>query len=86
MKYISKEQNLLKYKYAGSDRSLLYKYLLSPLADKLVEYIPEYVAPNLLTLIGTLHAVAAHVLLNFSTLEPWKYVCGRMDVLCLQHA
>jgi hypothetical protein len=41
------------YKYNGSDHSLLYKHLLSPLADWLVwNVIPVWVSPNLLTTIS----------------------------------
>ena len=39
------EKNLLAYKYAGSDASLLYKYFFSPVAQALVDkVIPSWVA------------------------------------------
>lgn len=45
--------NLPKYQYDGIDRSLIYKYILSPLAGYLVEkFTPTTVAPNTITLFG----------------------------------
>ena len=41
-----------RFAYHGSDASLLYKYVLSPLAAFLVELLPRWVAPNLITLVG----------------------------------
>lgn len=46
-KYINQdfEENLKTYKYVGNDKSLFYKYLLSPLGDLCVKYlIPEWLA------------------------------------------
>mmetsp|Transcript_30711 Transcript_30711/g.45784 ORF Transcript_30711/g.45784 Transcript_30711/m.45784 type:complete len:468 (-) Transcript_30711:608-2011(-) len=41
------------FKYSGADLSLLYKYILSPLAQFLVDYAtPITVAPNTITLFG----------------------------------
>ena len=45
--------NLPKFQYNGSDLSLLYKYVLSPLASFLVDYCtPTSMAPNSITLLG----------------------------------
>ncbi len=35
---------LKQYKYKGEDRSLLYKYVLSPLADGVARQLPEWLA------------------------------------------
>jgi len=37
-------KNLQKYKYQASDLSLLYNYVLSPLANFLVRYVPRTVS------------------------------------------
>lgn len=52
--YFSAEEiyNLRNYKYIGSDDGYLYKAFFNPLANLFVSYIPSYVAPNTLTLIG----------------------------------
>ena len=36
---------------------MLYKYFYNPVATKLVEYLPETVAPNTLTVLGLLGTV-----------------------------
>jgi len=53
--------NLKNYKYRGSDNSLLYHYLLSPLAQAIADVMPDWVAPNVITLVGLLFS-----LLSFS--------------------
>jgi len=49
----SAAKNLLQYEYKGVDNSLIYKYILSPFANYLVNRItPTWLAPNLITLMG----------------------------------
>jgi hypothetical protein len=39
------EKNLLSYKYSGSDSSYIYKYILSPLSQALVDKVlPPWLA------------------------------------------
>lgn len=53
-------QEIPRYQYRGGDSSLIYKYLLSPLAQACVDYLtPEWMAPNLITLIGLLATLSA---------------------------
>ena len=75
--------SLKQYKYAGEDRSYLYRHLLTPMNAFLVEYIPPWVAPNTITVIGLLCTLLSHVLCalyspSFSTpLPPWLcYLAG----------
>ena len=49
--------NLKRHKYSGSDEGLLYIYFYNPVASKLVTYLPDYIAPNLLTFIGFVHTI-----------------------------
>ena len=44
--YVSPEaaKNLHKYKYRASDNSLIYNYILSPLAAWLVTFVPPYIS------------------------------------------
>jgi len=63
-KFISPEgeKHLLAYKYVGSDASLIYKYILSPFAQWCVDHIiPEWMAPNLITLIGFSCNLISHI-------------------------
>eukprot|EP00611_Tribonema_gayanum_P022540 TRINITY_DN4541_c0_g2_i2.p1 TRINITY_DN4541_c0_g2~~TRINITY_DN4541_c0_g2_i2.p1 ORF type:complete len:135 (+),score=50.51 TRINITY_DN4541_c0_g2_i2:104-508(+) len=46
------QANLRNYKYHGRDLSLTYKYFLSPLAEKCLIFVPKWMAPNLVTLLG----------------------------------
>lgn len=55
--------NLKKYKYSSVDLSLLSKYILQPYWSRLVLFLPLWLAPNLVTLIGF-----AVICLNISTL------------------
>ncbi len=44
---------LREYKYRGGDNSLTYKYVLSPMAQYLVDNVtPTWIAPNMITVIG----------------------------------
>lgn len=40
------------YKYIGADEGFMYKLFYNPFANWVVEFIPMWVAPNVLTLIG----------------------------------
>ncbi|GAA99281.1 uncharacterized protein L969DRAFT_86508 [Mixia osmundae IAM 14324] len=59
----SRRQNLAKYAYSGTDKSLLSRYLLTPYWNWLVTLFPMSFAPNLITLLGL-----AFVGVNFVTL------------------
>jgi len=63
--YINEEgrENLLKYKYAGGDKGYAYIYFYNPAATKLVTYLPEWIAPNVLTLIGFIFATLPFLIL-----------------------
>lgn len=55
-----------RYQYHGSDKSLLYKYVLSPLAEKCLVFLPMWMAPNLVTTIGLSLTTASYLLLYFT--------------------
>ncbi|SJX61118.1 related to EPT1-sn-1,2-diacylglycerol ethanolamine-and cholinephosphotransferase [Sporisorium reilianum f. sp. reilianum] len=59
----SRIQNLHSYKYSGTDKSLVSKYILGPYWNWLVTLFPTSVAPNTITLSGLLL-----VCINFATL------------------
>ena len=59
-------QNALKtYKYSGSDNSILYAHIYSPLCNYLVEnWTPKTLAPNIITLTGfMLNTIPIHIYL-----------------------
>ncbi|SPO22649.1 related to EPT1 - sn-1,2-diacylglycerol ethanolamine- and cholinephosphotransferase [Ustilago trichophora] len=59
----SRVDNLHLYKYSGTDKSLVSKYILGPYWNWLVTLFPTSVAPNTITLSGLLL-----VFINFATL------------------
>jgi len=61
--YFSKEaaNNIPNYNYQGKDYSKLVKYL-QPFWNKLSTFIPHFVSPNVITIIGGLIALAGYVL------------------------
>lgn len=59
----SQREALESYKYVGGDTSLIYKYILSPLAQGCVDsFCPSWLAPNVITLGGLLFSVLAVVI------------------------
>ena len=46
-----------RHKYSGCDEGIAYKLFYNPIATKLVTCLPDWVAPNLLTLIGFIHTI-----------------------------
>lgn len=54
-------RNIPLYKFRGEDRSLMYKYLLSPLAQFLVDKCtPQSIAPNVITFSGLIIMFVAY--------------------------
>eukprot|EP01006_Ploeotia_vitrea_P038287 TRINITY_DN66224_c8_g3_i2.p1 TRINITY_DN66224_c8_g3~~TRINITY_DN66224_c8_g3_i2.p1 ORF type:complete len:462 (+),score=36.17 TRINITY_DN66224_c8_g3_i2:82-1386(+) len=56
-------ENLKKYKYAGEDRSYIYRYLLTPMNNWLVTFFPPWLAPNTVTVTGFLNVILAHIVI-----------------------
>ena len=50
-------KNLKLHKYSGSDEGLMYRFFYNPVANWLVSFLPDYIAPNLLTVIGFIHSI-----------------------------
>lgn len=54
------------YQYSGIDQSLIYKYVLSPLAQFLVDHAtPKSVAPNTITLFGLCWMISSYCFIWF---------------------
>ena len=85
-------RNLPHYQYKGEDRSLLYYYVLSPLAAFCVNRLtPRWLAPNTITLFGLAWMVAAYMVMWFysPTLEPtdtprWIFLFNGIAMLAYQ--
>lgn len=84
---------LPNFVYAGEDRSLLYKYVLSPLAGFLVNHCtPRTTAPNTITLIGLSLMITSYCIMWYFSpnLEPsplapaWIYLFNFCAMLVYQ--
>eukprot|EP00188_Purpureofilum_apyrenoidigerum_P003298 Plantae.Rhodophyta-Purpureofilum_apyrenoidigerum.ctg3407.p1 GENE.Plantae.Rhodophyta-Purpureofilum_apyrenoidigerum.ctg3407~~Plantae.Rhodophyta-Purpureofilum_apyrenoidigerum.ctg3407.p1 ORF type:complete len:413 (-),score=35.66 Plantae.Rhodophyta-Purpureofilum_apyrenoidigerum.ctg3407:153-1391(-) len=51
---------LCSYKNKGSDKSITYRYVLSPIYDKILPWLPIWLAPNLVTLLGLFCVLISH--------------------------
>jgi ethanolaminephosphotransferase len=57
------EHPIRNYKYSGSDNSLLYRFVLTPMNEFIMEYMmPTWIAPNLITTCGFVCCIAASIL------------------------
>jgi ethanolaminephosphotransferase len=78
--YISEQgkKNLAKYKYSGSDHSLISPFL-QPFWNWIVNYLPETMAPNTVTFVGFLGLIGSYALTAFycpnisGALPKWAY-------------
>eukprot|EP00980_Cylindrotheca_fusiformis_P027949 scaffold22574_cov125-Cylindrotheca_fusiformis.AAC.2 len=86
-------RNLLNYQYNGCDNSVLYQYVLSPLALYCVNnFVPDSIAPNTITLFGLVWMVTAYVACWWyvPTLEPddsvprWIFLWNAISLLAYQ--
>eukprot|EP00977_Amphora_coffeiformis_P002175 scaffold425_cov175-Amphora_coffeaeformis.AAC.34 len=94
--FLSKEaaRELPLFQYQGEDRSLLYKYVLSPLATFCVNQLtPVWLAPNSITLIGLMFMIASYLAMWFyvpslemPSEEPprWIYLLNGVAILVYQ--
>ena len=53
-KYIEDQYitNLINYKYSGGDNSILYRFVINPFCNWFVNYLPTWLAPNVITVSG----------------------------------
>jgi ethanolaminephosphotransferase len=84
-------RRILEYKYSGSDASLLYNHVISPLAQRLVDHVlPPRLAPNAITISGLSLVILSHaVLLWFSPnmhedAPRWAYALAGVALLLYQ--
>ena len=55
-------ENLKNFKYKSTDESILYNKCMSPCLNKLVNYIPTFIAPNLITFFSLCCNILASVI------------------------
>jgi ethanolaminephosphotransferase len=60
------QQHLIDFQYSGEDRSILYKHVLSPVANFCVHRLtPRWLAPNTITLIGLLWMATSYFIFAY---------------------
>jgi len=52
---------LKNFSYNGICESILYKYALSPIAENIVDHMPIWLAPNLITMIGFMFLISSTI-------------------------
>eukprot|EP01112_Ceratiomyxa_fruticulosa_P011980 TRINITY_DN329_c0_g1_i1.p1 TRINITY_DN329_c0_g1~~TRINITY_DN329_c0_g1_i1.p1 ORF type:complete len:406 (+),score=36.69 TRINITY_DN329_c0_g1_i1:165-1382(+) len=83
-------QNLSTYKYVGVDNSLVAKHIMQPIWTRLVYFLPMWMAPNLVTLIGFLFIIMSYLLtvvytpLLVGEAPIWVYLCNALFMLIYQ--
>ena len=90
--YISREGSLRlpHYEYKGSDNSLVYKHILTPWNNFLMQYLPLWLAPNLITLLGLISVAITHCwMIVYSPsfdgmIPPWLYVVSAAALFVYQ--
>jgi len=89
--FLKNPEAILRYKYKGEDRSLIYKYALSPLAQHLVEvWTARTVAPNTITGVGLSFMVVSYFVAYYydpsltTPLPMWWFVIQSLCILVYQ--
>ena len=57
------EHNIITYKYNGQCDSLYYAYIQSPMCDAIVEKLPTWLAPNLITMASFSCIIIPHLIM-----------------------
>jgi ethanolaminephosphotransferase len=69
------QNKIAKFKYCGGDSSPVYAYVLSPLAQSLVDITPPWVPPNVITFMGLVFSIFSLVLTMYYNPELDKTSC-----------
>lgn len=75
-------RGLLHYKYDGEDRSFLYRFVLQPMNARLIQFVPIWAAPNLITLFGLAWMVLAYALTYYYSPYLDQQLPGWLYLLC----
>ena len=77
-------ENLLNYQYKGDDNSIYYKYIISPICNKVTNYLPNWLLPNTITVMGWILNIFSFILTIYyggwkgcDYFPPWVcYLCS----------
>ncbi|KAH9578001.1 CDP-alcohol phosphatidyltransferase [Trypanosoma melophagium] len=82
--------NLSKYKYSGSDSSIIGRYIMQPYWNFIVSLVPMTVAPNAITLTGFCIGVSSSILIMFfyffcdAIYPPWVWYYAAASLFVYQ--
>jgi ethanolaminephosphotransferase len=91
--YVPKKglENLSKYHYSGVDKSILAKYILQPFWTRAVNWLPAWMAPNLVTLLGFFGIILAYLVLVvyyspdlYQPAPGWAYLLAAASIFFYQ--
>ena len=79
-----------KYKYSGTDNSIIARFILRPFWDKLIEYVPMWIAPNMITFAAFMIEFATFIVsFSFSDcleseIPRWACILNGVSILIYQ--
>ena len=78
-------ENIKNFKYIGSNESIVYNNIVSPFLNKILQLglIPEWIAPNLLTVISLIFNIIGFLFVIFEAGNDFSYKLSRMTTLVI---
>eukprot|EP00741_Cyanophora_paradoxa_P014372 tig00000190_g13863.t1 len=83
-------RNLHNYKYKGVDLSLLTKYVLNPFWEWTLRFVPMWIAPNMITLLGLCCTLVTYLIMLYycpdlqGRAPAWAYVLCSIGLFAYQ--
>lgn len=78
-------ENIKNFKYVGSNESIVYNNIVSPFLNKILQLglIPEWIAPNLLTVISLIFNIIGFLFVIFEAGNDFSYKLSRLTTLVI---
>ena len=88
--FIPDEKLFLDFKYKGGSDSITYEHIWGPLAEWLLDFVPLWIAPNMITFLSLLMMSIAHLLFMFvgdnsNGVPAWKLVMMAVTIFIYQN-
>ena len=78
-------ENIKNFKYSATNESIVYNNIVSPFLNKILDLglVPEWVAPNLLTLISLIFNIIGFLFVIFEAGNDFSYKLSRLTTLVI---
>jgi ethanolaminephosphotransferase len=78
-------ENIKNFKYSATNESIVYNYIVSPFLNKILDLglVPEWIAPNLLTLISLIFNIIGFLFVIFEAGNDFSYKLSRLTTLVI---